>query len=106
LNEIIVSSTRKDTSLEKTFKLNIIVKLKTKLQVINYIAILLNNIKYKINTNAKILVVRDNSCYLKAYPDISLLIGIVDKTTFIKYYHEAKLEQIKGGKGISLTSVR
>jgi hypothetical protein len=67
---------------------------------------LLNNIKYKIDTNAKILVIRDNSRHLKVYPDISLLIKIVDKITLIEYYFKAKLEQIKGKKGINLTSIK
>jgi hypothetical protein len=69
-------------------------------------AIFLNNTKYKINTNAKILVVRDDGRYLEACPDIRLLIGIVDKAILTKHYLKAKLKQIKGKKGISLTGVR
>jgi hypothetical protein len=69
-------------------------------------AIFLNNTKYKINTNAKILVIRDDGRHLKACPDIRSLIKIVDKATLTKHYLKAKLKQIKGGKGISLTSVK
>jgi len=77
---------------KNTFKLNTITKLKTKLQVINYITIFLNDIKYKININAKILIIKDDSYYLKAYPDIRSLIGIVNKVILTKYYPEAKLK--------------
>jgi hypothetical protein len=69
-------------------------------------AIFLNDTEYKINTNAKILVIRDDGRYLKACPNIRLLIGIIDKATLTKYYLKAKLRQIKGKKGISLTSVK
>ena len=75
-------------------------------RVIKEIIILFNNIKYILNTNAKINIYSESNKQIEAIVDTRSLIVIINKPILTKSFPSLEKRIIKDKKGICLINIK